>query len=197
MKNAVKDRLLRVPAGPPEMLYGYRGLEHARVSSSTIFHVNPDNVRLADHVFVWHYTILDGSDVLTIEEGAQIGAWVGLFTHSSHIAIRLQGEHYKGFEGDRPGWVQQPLTIGPYAFIGAGSTVLPGANVGRAALVSAQSLVTKPVPDYAIVAGAPAKVIGDVRDIDKQYLGDDVADDYAHVTDGGDAWVVPGYGRIA
>jgi acetyltransferase-like isoleucine patch superfamily enzyme len=164
------DRLAR-----PRMVYGFRTpsgewLPRTRVSSSVIFHENPANVRLADDVFVWHYTILDGSDVLEIERGAQIGAWVGLFTHSSHIAIRLQGDSYFGWTGDRPGWVQQPLRIGAYSFVGAKSSVLPGCHVGRAALVSAHSMVTEPVPDYAVVAGAPAKVIGDVRELDKKHI---------------------------
>jgi acetyltransferase-like isoleucine patch superfamily enzyme len=152
------------------MEWGFQGHRRTRVSTSAVFHGNPENVRISDNVFVWHWTILDGSNVLTIEEGAQIGAWVGLFTHSSHIAIRLLGDRYVGWEGDLPGWVSEPLTIGAYSFIGAKSTVLPGCNVGRAVIVSAHSLVTKPVPDYAIVAGAPAKIIGDVRELDRSHI---------------------------
>ena len=64
----------------------------------------------------------------------------------------------------------EPLTIGAYSFIGAKSSVLPGCNVGRAVIVSAHSLVTKAVPDFAIVAGSPAKIIGDVRDLDRSHI---------------------------
>jgi acetyltransferase-like isoleucine patch superfamily enzyme len=157
------------------MIYGFRSpsgawLPRTRISSSVIFHENRDNVRIADNVFVWHYSILDGSNVLTIEEGAQIGAWVGLFTHSSHIAVRLQGDRYFGWSGERPGWISEPLTIGAFAFVGAKASVLPGCNVGRAAVVSAHSLVTEPVSAFAIVAGSPARVVGDVRELDARYI---------------------------
>jgi len=53
------------------------------------------------------------------------------------------------------------LRLGSY--IGAGATILPGLAVGEHALVAAGAVVTRDVPDYAIVAGVPAKVIGDVR----------------------------------
>jgi sugar O-acyltransferase (sialic acid O-acetyltransferase NeuD family) len=49
------------------------------------------------------------------------------------------------------------------SYIGAGATILSGLTVGEHALVGAGAVVTRDVPDYAIVAGVPAKVIGDVR----------------------------------
>jgi len=53
--------------------------------------------------------------------------------------------------------------IGKYAFLGTNSTVLPGVTVGDFAVVAAGAVVTKDVPDYAIVAGVPAKIIGTRR----------------------------------
>jgi acetyltransferase-like isoleucine patch superfamily enzyme len=50
------------------------------------------------------------------------------------------------------------------ASIGAKSVILPGVTIGEYALVGAGSVVTKDVPNYAIVAGNPAKVIGYVTD---------------------------------
>nr|WP_272909423.1 hypothetical protein [Achromobacter pulmonis] len=44
--------------------------------------------------------------------------------------------------------------------MGAGSIILPNVTVGRFALVGAGSVVTRDVPDYALVAGNPAKIIG-------------------------------------
>ena len=59
-----------------------------------------------------------------------------------------------------------------HAKIGANATILPFLRIGRHALVGAGAVVTKDVPDYAIVAGNPAKVIGDVRKIaDYDLLG--------------------------
>jgi UDP-2-acetamido-3-amino-2,3-dideoxy-glucuronate N-acetyltransferase len=50
------------------------------------------------------------------------------------------------------------------ARVGGGSLLLPGVTVGENAFVAAGSVVTKDVPDFAIVAGNPARVIGRVRE---------------------------------
>ena len=49
------------------------------------------------------------------------------------------------------------------ASIGSNATIVAGVVIGEAALVGAGAVVTHDVPDYAIVAGVPARVIGDVR----------------------------------
>ena len=50
------------------------------------------------------------------------------------------------------------------ASLGANCTIVCGHTVGRRALVGAGAVVTKDVPDYAIVAGVPAKIIGTTKD---------------------------------
>lgn len=50
------------------------------------------------------------------------------------------------------------------ASIGANATIVCGNTIGRHALVGAGAVVTKDVPDYAIVAGVPAKIIGKVEE---------------------------------
>jgi acetyltransferase-like isoleucine patch superfamily enzyme len=44
--------------------------------------------------------------------------------------------------------------------VGAGSVILPATKIGRGAVIGAGSIVNGDIPEYAIVAGAPAKVIG-------------------------------------
>src|SRR5262252_6988014 len=51
------------------------------------------------------------------------------------------------------------IHIGHDVWIGHGAIVLPGRNVGTGAVIAAGAIVTKDVPDYAIVAGNPARVI--------------------------------------
>lgn len=53
-----------------------------------------------------------------------------------------------------------PVVIGDDVWIGAGATILDGVRVGRGAIVGAGAVVTKDVPEYAIVTGVPAKVVG-------------------------------------
>ena len=49
--------------------------------------------------------------------------------------------------------------IGNDVFIGANAIVLSGVNIGDGAIVAAGAVVTKDVPDYAVVGGVPAKII--------------------------------------
>lgn len=51
------------------------------------------------------------------------------------------------------------VTVGEGAWIGAGATVIQGIKIGKWATVGAGAVVIKDVPDYAVVAGVPAKVI--------------------------------------
>lgn len=53
----------------------------------------------------------------------------------------------------------QPVHICEGAFIGVNSTVLPGVTIGKHAVIGANSVVTRDVPDYATVVGTPARVI--------------------------------------
>lgn len=141
--------------------------------SDTVFFYHPERIRVSENVFVWHYTILDGTGGLEIGEGSQIGAWVGIFTHSSHIAIRVYGNHYQEIpESQKKAYPIVPVKIGKYVFIGAGAKILPGVTIGNGALIGAGAIVSKNVNDFEIVSGNPAEVIGDTRKLDKRYLND-------------------------
>lgn len=54
----------------------------------------------------------------------------------------------------------QPVSIEPDCWIGFGSSILPGAELGRGSIVAARSVVTGPVEPYTIVAGNPAVPVG-------------------------------------
>lgn len=139
--------------------------------SSTVDFVTKNKIRLGDNIFIWHHSILDGTGELEIEEGCQIGANVGIFTHSSHISIRLFGKYYSEAKGTKDeGYIIKKVKIGKYSFIASGSVILPGVVIGKGCIVSANSLVTKDIPDYAIVQGNPAEVIGSSERLDLRYL---------------------------
>lgn len=57
-------------------------------------------------------------------------------------------------------WSRQETRVKSYASIGAGSTITPGVQIGKNALIGAGSVVTKDIPDNAIAMGVPAKVVG-------------------------------------
>lgn len=54
---------------------------------------------------------------------------------------------------------ERPVNIGNDVWIGSRVTILPGVTVGDGAIIAASAVVTKNVPDYAVVGGNPAKVI--------------------------------------
>ena len=55
------------------------------------------------------------------------------------------------------------ITIGEGVFIGAGAIILGGVRIENNCIVGAGAVVTKDVPQFSIVAGVPAKIIGDTR----------------------------------
>ncbi|MEY2541832.1 MAG: hypothetical protein QOI22_1434 [Verrucomicrobiota bacterium] len=54
----------------------------------------------------------------------------------------------------------RPVVIADYVFVGTRALILPGITIGRGAVVGAGAVVTKSVPPLAIVAGSPARQIG-------------------------------------
>lgn len=61
-------------------------------------------------------------------------------------------------------WELVETRIKKRAGIGSNTTILAGITIGEDAIIGAGAVVTKDVPDYAIVVGVPAKIVGDVRD---------------------------------
>ena len=142
-------------------------LKNTRISNTT-FIGNLDNLTCDDHVFIGHFNFIDASNGLTIGEGCQITNYVSVLTHSSHISIRLYGREYKG--NDMIGYVKGSVSIGEYTFIGPHSVVMPGTSIGKGCIVSAYSMVKGEFPDFSILSGNPARVVGDTRDLDAFYL---------------------------
>jgi len=158
----------------PHMVWGWvaadgRYLAHTRVSNQCVI-FDKAKLDLADHVFVGHFSILDASQGLRIGEGCQIGFFTGLFTHSSHVAIRLYGRAYVQTLA-KQAYFTAPVEVGDFTFVGAHAILLPGTRIGRGSIVSAYSMVNGgEYPDFSILAGQPAKVVGDTRRIDARWL---------------------------
>lgn len=98
------------------------------------------------------------SGPVTIGDHVMIGPDVSIHTVGHRFddlnrPMRLQG--------DLPA---EPVTIGDDVWIGRGVIVLPGVTVGAHAIIGAGSVVTRDVPEYALAAGNPARVIGDRRE---------------------------------
>jgi acetyltransferase-like isoleucine patch superfamily enzyme len=157
----------------PRMRYGVRSADgrwraHSRIGSATAVE-SPERLLLGDHVFIGQFNYIDASGGLTIDDGVQITNHVSVLTHSTHRALRLEREAFWGHAA--PAGVQRAATsIGAWTFVGPHCTIAPGARIGRGVLVRGHSYVSGEVPDFAIVQGRPARVVGDVRDGDRAAL---------------------------
>ncbi len=96
---------------------------------------------------------------VTLEDGVFIGHGV-MFTNDMYPrAVNPDGNLQT--EAD---WVVIPTLVKRHASIGSNATILPGVIIGEGAQVGAGAVVTKDVPDGAIVVGVPARVIGRASD---------------------------------
>jgi acetyltransferase-like isoleucine patch superfamily enzyme len=109
---------------------------------------------IGDGCWVGPFVVLDGSGGLSIGTGVDISAGVQIYTHSS-VKRCVSGRVYKVVD-------RKPTQIGNNVFIGAGAVVMMGVTIGDGAVVAAGAVVTRDVHARTIVAGVPAKKIGNV-----------------------------------
>jgi acetyltransferase-like isoleucine patch superfamily enzyme len=155
--------------------------DFARLGTGVIFEAgvlvfHPENIEIGDEVYVGHAAILKGYYQGRMVIGAR--SWIGqqCFLHSAgDIVIGMRvgigpGARILTSSHDLPADRTVPIMDGPLRFapvilgdgcdIGVGAIVLPGVTVGRGAQIGAGAVLTEDVPDYAIAAGVPARVIG-------------------------------------
>lgn len=170
LKNRIHSAVYRLLS--PKMLYGYTNNGHflagTRISNST-FIDHAKNLQVGDNVFIGHHNFIEASHKITIEEGCQITNFISIITHSSHLSIRLYGRHYTDFINHK-GYITNSVSIGKYTFVGPFSLIMPGTVIGKGSLIQAYSYVKGEFPDFAILKGNPATIVGDTRELDAPYL---------------------------
>ena len=108
------------------------------------------NCKISSHSF-----ICEGVD---IEDSTFVGHGVMFINDIYPRAVNEAGE----LQTDED-WEIIQTRVKARASIGSNSTIMGGVTIGEGALVGAGAVVTHDVPDHGIVAGVPARVIGDVR----------------------------------
>jgi acetyltransferase-like isoleucine patch superfamily enzyme len=91
---------------------------------------------------------------LTVEDEVFIGPHVCFTNDRYPAAVSASGALLQAAE-----WEIVPTLVKRRAAIGANSTIICGVTIGEGALVGAGSVVTRDVPDYAVVYGSPARVV--------------------------------------
>ena len=116
------------------------------------FAIIGDGVILEDDVTVMSHASIGRGGI--VKTGSFIGPHVVVTNDMRPRSPQV--EQYSHRYRNRRGRKTQTV-IGPYASIGANAVVVPGAHVGAYAFVAAGSVVTRPVPPYALVRGNPAR----------------------------------------
>lgn len=131
-------------------------------------------VVVGDNCFLGRSKIVCANSVV-IEENTTISWGVTITDHDSHSKnmfyrrrdhalgmSNLQRSHPWAEDKDWLSVVTEGVTIRADSWIGFGATILKGVTIGEGAVVGANSVVTKDVPSFKVVAGNPAVIVGSV-----------------------------------
>lgn len=110
-------------------------------------------VTIGNNVKIQNYSSIYSN--AEIEDGVFIGPYVCLTNDKNPRAINPDSTLK-----DDSDWVAGMTLIKKGASVGAGSIILPNVTIGEFALIGAGSVVSKNIPDYALVFGIPAKIKG-------------------------------------
>ena len=128
-----------------EELFG-RDLSDVRILTPFICDFG-NRVKFGKGVFLNHSAILSASGGIEFEDGVMVAPGVRIAT----INHDMNNRHTIYTYGK--------VTIKKNAWLGMNVTICPGVTIGKYAVVAAGAVITKDVPDYAVVGGVPAKVI--------------------------------------
>ena len=122
-----------------EELFG-RKLDDVRILTPFICDFG-NRVKFGKGVFINHSAILSASGGIEFEDGSMAAPGLRIATINHDMNERHR------------------MLVKKNAWIGMNVTICPGVTIGEYAVVAAGAVVTKDVPDYAVVGGVPAKVI--------------------------------------
>lgn len=116
------------------------------------------NPSIGDGVWIGAFTLIDAIySSLRIGKGCNIASGAQIITHSTVRRCLSENKHKK--------IESAPVTIGNFCFIGSNAIVLMGSKIGHHSVIAAGAVVSEysVIPPYSIVAGVPARIIGNSK----------------------------------
>lgn len=117
----------------------------------------PKGLYIGKNSTVGWFTLLDSRGGLYIGNNVVIASYVKI----------IDGKHDINTPGFEASFA--PIVIKDYVWVCTGAIILQGVTIGKGAVVAAGAVVTKDVPEYAIVGGNPARVIGERKEREYTY----------------------------
>ncbi len=155
-KDVILGKDVKIPKAALVNLYGCVIGDKTKVGAFVEIQKNARvgaQCKISSHTFV--------CEGVTIKDGVFVGHGV-MFINDRYPRSTKDGALQT--ESD---WTVIPTLVKKGASIGTNATIMCGITIGEYAMVGAGSVVTKNVPDHAIVAGVPARIVGTVPKTDK------------------------------
>lgn len=136
------------------------GMKQARIGKNTKIHATvilrqAKNIEIGNNCLINHNNVLQAGKVngkIKIGNYVHTGANVMIIAFNHAFDTRdiptIEQDYYDA-----------DVTIGDDVWVGGGSIILAGVTIGKGAIIAAGAVVNHDVPEYAIVAGVPAKVV--------------------------------------
>lgn len=113
----------------------------------------------------------DGTDYSLISIGKEVtmSSYIRVLTHDWALHTVAKAFDIKQ---DKPIGRIKGVKIGDYSFVGTGTILMPGCEIGKGCIIAAGTVVRGKIEDYSIYAGSPGQVIGDSREYLKKFVKD-------------------------
>lgn len=136
------------------------GKKQAKIGKSSNIHATVIlrqgyNIEIGEGCLINHNTVLQAGKV---DGKIKLGNYVHTGANVMIIAFNHAFDT-KALPTIKQDYYDADVIIGDDVWIGGGSIILPGVNIGRGAIIAAGAVVNCDVPEYAIVGGVPAKVL--------------------------------------
>lgn len=151
--------------------------DHSRIDPFCVLSAGPDGIAIGRNVHIAAYCGMVGRARI------ELGDFAGL---SQRCSLFSSSDDYTGAAMTNPTVPEEftrvehgAVRLGRHVIIGCGSVVLPGVSIGLGAAVGALSVIRQDVPDFAIMAGNPARKLGErartMLELELAYLASEAA----------------------